>query len=73
MAAPTPDHFIPLLYLAGLASAAGRGGDTSSSTGYAMGSLSMISYTLGCSIAETGEQHGGSPALPQVPADETNI
>jgi len=43
--APTPDHFIPLLYLAGLASAASRSASVLVD-GYAFGSLSMASYTL---------------------------
>ena len=46
LAVPTPDHFIPLLYLAGLAA----GGEERTETimrGCAMGSLSMACYGLG--------------------------
>jgi 4,5-DOPA dioxygenase extradiol len=70
-AAPTPDHFIPLLYLAGLASAAGQTADVLVD-GYAMGSLSMVSYTLGGHELDVDSPRG-APPLPDVPADETNI
>lgn len=43
-AAPTPDHFIPLLYFAGVASTAGRHPEVLVK-GCAMGSLSMTAYT----------------------------
>lgn len=71
LAHPTPDHFIPLLYLAGLAAAAGEPADILVD-GYAMGSLSMVSYTLGCDARAPGGA-GGAPVLPDVPADETNL
>jgi 4,5-DOPA dioxygenase extradiol len=71
MAVPTPDHFIPLLYLAGLAAAEDRPADVLVD-GYAMGSLSMTSYTLGVQQPHPNGV-GGSPPLPHIPADETNM
>ena len=70
--APTPDHFIPVLYLAGLAAAAG-GGLSTLIDGYAMGSLSMIAYELGTDVP-TGDGDG-APPLPRpdvVPPEATN-
>jgi 4,5-DOPA dioxygenase extradiol len=58
-AAPTPDHFIPLLYIAGLAAATGTGTGAATATGadvlvdgYAYGSLSMTCYTVGARAIE---------------------
>lgn len=45
-AVPTPEHFLPLAYLAGLCLAAGETAQPFA-VGYALGSLSMTSYLLG--------------------------
>jgi 4,5-DOPA dioxygenase extradiol len=71
-AVPTPDHFIPLLYLAGLASAAGRPA-RALVDGYAMGSLSMTAYTLDDEVDIQGHDTEGAPPLPDAPPDETNV
>jgi 4,5-DOPA dioxygenase extradiol len=73
LAAPTPDHFLPLAYVAGLASAAGDSAHVLVD-GYAMGSLSMVSYTVGGGHDLEPDEAGDAPALPaDVPAEDTNL
>ena len=70
-AVPTPDHFLPSLYLAGLASVSGAGTRVLVD-GYAYGSLSMTSYVLGGDVVADGTGSGTAPLPEGVPADETN-
>jgi 4,5-DOPA dioxygenase extradiol len=69
LAVPTPDHFIPLLYLAGLADSAAAGTDVLID-GYTLGSLSMTAYTLGADHPAIAESLDGSAELPDVVAPE---
>jgi 4,5-DOPA dioxygenase extradiol len=70
-AVPTPDHFIPLLYTAGLAAEEGEAQPLVQ--GYAFGSISMTCYGLGLAdaVCQRGEGAAGLPH--DVPADQTNI
>jgi 4,5-DOPA dioxygenase extradiol len=73
-AVPTSEHFIPLLYLAGLAEAAGSTADVLID-GYAYGSLSMTAYTLGAPSPERPISPNSAAALPNpglIPTDDTN-
>lgn len=71
-AVPTPDHFVPLLYLAGLAREEGVALQPLV-RGYSMGSLSMTCYGLGTEDlgCRDAEDAAGIPA--EVPADQANI
>jgi 4,5-DOPA dioxygenase extradiol len=73
LAVPTPDHFIPLLYLAGVAGADGDGRPEVLVDGYAYGSLSMTAYTVGQSCRAESPLAGAAPLPAEVPADSANI
>ena len=69
-AVPTPDHYIPLLYTAGLA------GDEGAQTlikGYSMGSLSMTCYGVGMDEVDCTETDAASTLPADTPPDQTNI
>jgi len=72
LAVPTPDHFIPLLYVAGLASAEGTRPEPLV-RGYSMGSISMTCYGVGAEV-ELRKDPACAARLPAgVPPEQTNM
>jgi 4,5-DOPA dioxygenase extradiol len=72
-AVPTPDHYLPMLYIAGLAN------DQPLELlvdGHVAGSISMAAYTLGLDRPVSGvasDSSGPASALPDMPMTESNV
>ena len=72
-AVPTPDHYLPMLYIAGLAN------DRPLELlvdGHVAGSISMAAYTLGLDRPVSGvasDSSGPASALPEIPMTESNV
>jgi 4,5-DOPA dioxygenase extradiol len=73
MSAPTPEHFLPLVYLAALAVAARKPAQQAVS-GCTFGSISMASYSLDAVCPQVSDTKGPAILPPTgIPADETNL
>jgi len=73
-AVPTPDHFLPAVYLAGLAAAEGHRARVLID-GYAYGSLSMTAYLLDADRprgAQDGRPAASLPDPASIPPEDTN-
>ena len=70
LAVPTPDHFIPMLYMAGLATKSEPA--RSIVRGYSLGSLSMTCYGVGADMQVDATGAAAAPLDADVPAEHTN-
>ena len=68
---PTPDHFVPLLYLAGMATTRGQPLEPLV-RGYSMGSISITCFGLDAQSLSCTEGEGAAILPPSVPAEQTN-
>jgi 4,5-DOPA dioxygenase extradiol len=71
-AVPTPDHFLPLLYLAGIAAASGAPA-LPLVRGCTLGSVSMSCYGVGMEGVECVDGAGAAGVPRDVPPDQTNL
>ncbi|MFA7664927.1 MAG: 4,5-DOPA dioxygenase extradiol [Burkholderiaceae bacterium] len=71
-AVPTPDHFIPLLYIAALAAQQGRGAEALV-RGHSLGSISMSCYGVGVGQEHCAQATGAAGLPAGVPPDQTNM
>jgi 4,5-DOPA dioxygenase extradiol len=72
-AVPTDEHFLPLLYLAGLASAAGKPAEVLVA-GYTYGALSMTAYALDAPPPPPTDMAGGAaPLQTTLPPEDANV
>ena len=73
LAVPTDEHFLPLLYIAGLAAAENAQAKVLVD-GYTYGSLSMTAYTLDARCPESKADAGGAaPLATTLPPEDANI
>lgn len=72
LAVPTPDHFLPLLYLAGIAEASGAGASPLV-RGCSLGSVSMTCYGVGTEGIGCARGGAGAEVPSDVPPDQTNL
>ena len=73
LAVPTDEHFLPLLYIAGLAAAENAQAKVLVD-GYTYGSLSMTAYTLDARCPESTDDAGGAaPLATTLPPEDANI
>jgi len=70
IAVPTPDHFIPLLYTAGLGSEEGTA--KALIKGYSLGSLSMTCYGVGMDELCCVKCNNAASLPKDIPSDQTN-
>lgn len=72
LAVPTPDHFLPLLYVAGIAAEVGTAAQAWL-RGCTLGSISMTCFGIGMESVGCEQGTDGAKLPAGVPADQTNL